>query len=131
MGRPPKLRTDADRRIAELEAELDRMKKVVTASQVREELALAMPFLAQRRKLTEELERLRGEKSAGRGRPRAAESGSAGGAPDEGEPAGGEARRTDEDGDVRTLRSARRPDDVRTPRFAGSPDDGGEGDARR
>jgi transposase-like protein len=88
MGRPPKLSTEADRRVAELEAENDRLKKAVAASQVREELALAMPFLDERRKLQEKLDTLRGEK-AGPGK------GAAGSA---GEPQGGEARRTDEGG---------------------------------
>lgn len=72
MGRPPKLRTEADRRIADLEAENGRLKKVVTASQVREELALAMPFLPERRKLREELnEKLEGLRGGKTGRRRA------------------------------------------------------------
>lgn len=108
MGRPPKLRTEADRRVAQLEAEIDRLKTVVTASQVREELALAMPFLAERQKLHVELERLRGEKGGSRrrrvggrdGRSPAARSESrpaAVGRPTgPGEPEGVQARRTDE-----------------------------------
>ncbi len=69
MGRPPKVVTDADKRIGELETEIKQLETDVAASQVREELALPMPFLAQRRKqLGEEIEKLRGEKGSGRRR---------------------------------------------------------------
>jgi hypothetical protein len=69
MGRPPKVATDADKRIGELETEIKQLKTDVVASQVREELALTMPFLAQRRKqLDEEIENLRGKKGSGRRR---------------------------------------------------------------
>lgn len=60
MGRPPKVVTDADKRIDELKTEIKQLKTDVAASQVREELALTMPFLAQRRKqLDEEIDNLR------------------------------------------------------------------------
>jgi hypothetical protein len=78
-----------------MEAELGRMKKAVAASQVREELALAMPFLAERRKLDERLKELRGEKGGRRRRQAAA--GTGGDLPAAtGRPQGGEACPADE-----------------------------------
>ncbi len=79
-GRPPKLATEDARCIAELESEINRLKTMVAASHVREELALAMPFLAERRKSSEkldkDLERLRKTKG-GRGSGRKACAGGA------------------------------------------------------
>jgi len=66
LGRPPKRVDEKDRRIAELGSEIDRLKKEVATSQVREELALAMPFLADNRKWREQLEKPGGEKGRGR-----------------------------------------------------------------
>ncbi len=72
MGRPPKLATEEAKRIAELEVENDQLTVAVAASQVREELALAMPFLAERLKLNRDIEataaELRGEKGRHRRR---------------------------------------------------------------
>lgn len=106
MGRPPKLADEKDRRMAELEAEIEQLKAAVATSQVREELALAMPFLAERRKLRAELERIRGGKSRGRrrrgsrARAAGAEAGSGGEVSDgrPREPQGTRARGADEGG---------------------------------
>ena len=68
LGRPPKRVDEKDRRIAELGSEIDRLKKAVATSQVREELALAMPFLADNRKWREQLEKPGGEKGRQRKR---------------------------------------------------------------
>ena len=68
LGRPPRRVDEKDRRIAELGSEIDRLKKVVTTSQVREELALAMPFLADNRKWREQFENPGGGKRS-TGRP--------------------------------------------------------------
>jgi transposase-like protein len=102
MGRPPRLRTEADRRIAELEAEIERLKKAVATSQVREELALAMPFLADNRKWREQFEEPRGEKGRDNRHPGPGAAGDERtgsgptGAGRTREPQGAEARRTDE-----------------------------------
>jgi transposase len=71
MGRPPKLTTEEDRRIAELEEELRQHRLALQAAHVNEELALTMPFLAQRLKLERDLKRLRG----GKGRRKRSPSG--------------------------------------------------------
>jgi hypothetical protein len=100
LGRRPKIADEKDRRIAELEAEIDRLRKVVAASQVREELALAMPFLAERRKSREAMDDGRGEKKGGRRAGPSVDghdSDQAEGGP--GEPQGAQARREDEGGD--------------------------------
>ena len=124
MGRPPMVVTDADKRVGELETEIKQLKMDVATSQVREELALTMPFLAQRRKqLDEEIENLRagtfrpdavgptnsrGKKGGGRKRCRAGGSRNqtasarpeyrTGAQRDPRKPPGTETRRTDEGG---------------------------------
>jgi len=98
LGRRPRIADEKDRRIAELEAEIDRLRKVVAASQVREELALAMPFLAERRKLREEMDEGRGGKKGGSRSSQSAD-GRARTAGGPGEPQGAQARREDEDRD--------------------------------
>jgi hypothetical protein len=74
MGRPPKLTTEEGRRIAELEEEPRQHRLALQAAHVNEELALTMPFLAERLKLERDLKRLRGgERDAGNEVPRAAD----------------------------------------------------------
>ena len=68
LGRPPRRVDEKDRRIGELGSEIDRLKKAVATSQVREELALAMPFLADNRKWREQFEKPGGEKGRRRDR---------------------------------------------------------------
>ena len=104
LGRPPKRVDEKDRRIAELRSDIDRLKKAVATSQVREELALAMPFLADNRKWREQFEKPRGEKGRRRGRPAgdAAGRGAGSRAPDSalsGGPQGAQEGRQDESRD--------------------------------
>ena len=66
LGRPPRLKTEEDRKLAEYEKRLVDMKREVEAARVREELSLTMPFIGQRRKLHEDLAKLRAGKKGGR-----------------------------------------------------------------
>ena len=120
LGRPPRRVDEKDRRIAELGSEIDRLKKVVTTSQVREELALAMPFLADNRKWREQFENPGGEKGRRGGRPTGAagERRAGAGSPDAacpGEPQGAEESRPDEgrDGGEGAAEGLDRPTEAR------------------
>ena len=68
LGRPPRRVDEKNRRIAELGSEIERLKKAVVTSQVKEELALAMPFLAENQEWREQFEEPRGEKGGRRDR---------------------------------------------------------------
>ena len=90
LGRPPRRVDEKDRRIAELGSEIDRLKKAVATSQVKEELALAMPFLAENQAWREQFEEPRGEKGRRRRRRRPAATGDrrAGAVPPDANPGG-------------------------------------------
>jgi transposase len=102
LGRPPRQVDEKDHRIAELGSEIDRLKKEVATSHVREELALAMPFLADNRKWREQFEKPGGKKGRERKRNlcRSATDQSAGSAAlapaQSGEPQGAQKGRQDE-----------------------------------
>jgi len=68
LGRPPRRVDEKDRRIGELGSEIERLRKAVATSQVKEELALAMPFLADNQKWREQFDKPRGKKRRRRGR---------------------------------------------------------------
>jgi len=68
LGRPPRRVDEKDRRIDELGSEIERLRKAVVTSQVKEELALAMPFLAENQKWREQFEEPRGGKGRRRDR---------------------------------------------------------------
>ena len=62
LGRPPRRVDEKDHRIGELGSEIERLRKAVVTSRVKEELALAMPFLADNQKWREQFETPRGKK---------------------------------------------------------------------
>lgn len=62
LGRPPRRVDEKDRKIDELGSEIERLRKAVVTSQVREELALVMPFLPDNQEWREQFEKPRGEK---------------------------------------------------------------------